>query len=253
MKMNNWTNGIVTLMAMHAMNAHALNYHELEVYGSQTEAAGVVEVENVTLFSNGVDSQSNILRNTTEFNVGVTDSMNLALYVDAARTDDEPWETKSFRLRNHMSFFEKGEKPIDLGAYFEFSLPRNNDKEEWELEAKLILEKDLGRFTLIANPIIEIESEKEKEDLGDGNFKTEHELETVGAYSLATAYRFDPKIMPKISFYDELRGADERVAVIQPTIDYRFSRLLALGIGAGWGLTKSSEKRLFSTKIEMEF
>src|SRR5262249_58119912 len=54
-------------------------------------------------------------------------------------------------------FFEPGEYPVDLGWYTELEWHRTPqfDDAELELEVRPIVEKDLGRVQLIAEPIFE--------------------------------------------------------------------------------------------------
>src|SRR5205814_2841804 len=58
----------------------------------------------------------------------------------------ESFEHVASRYRARTRFFEKGELPVDLGLYTEFSTPRG---EETDLEGELrgIIEMDLGRWT----------------------------------------------------------------------------------------------------------
>ena len=237
-----------------AQPAQAFNYHELEVYPFQTEAPGTWEFENYTLFSNGMQSGfgSAIVRDTLEINTGLTDSMELAVYNDFERVEHGVMKYTATRVRTHLSFFEKGELPVDLGAYFEFGLPVEGQT-VWEFETKIILEKDLGRFTLSLNPIFELESEKEEKFDENGVKSTEKELEFEKAYAAAISYRFSNTFLPKLSFFDQIADADERVSILFPSLDISLSPQWQVGVGAGFGLTHAAEKRLASIKLEYEF
>lgn len=241
-----------------SLTASAFNYHELEVYPWRTEGAGVVEVENSYLISSGDKNSNgeNTYRNSLEINAGITDWLEFAIYNDFAQyAQDDEMKYTATRVRTHMSFAEKNQYPVDVGAYFEVALPKQGDDQPvvYEVEGKLILEKDVGRMTFVLNPTLEVEREKEQEVTADGSVKDEYEMEFETAYSAAAQWRVSDSFLPALNVFDNLKGADERVVLVYPTIDYSFSRLFKAGIGVGYGLTRAAEKRLVNTKLEFEF
>lgn len=60
------------------------------------------------------------------------------------------------------AFFEKGSRPVDIAIYLEYIINNKDYKDYEELEIRLILEKDIGAFTIDFNPSAFIDS--------DGNF-----------------------------------------------------------------------------------
>ncbi len=236
--------------------AQAFNYHELSVYGHQTEGQGVIEIENMTSLSNGSKSEygTDILRSSFEINYGLLDWLDAAIYSDFVKVNNDNGEDKTkyagSRFRLHGQIFEKGEKNIDLGAYVEIGIPHDSD-EVYEIEIKPILEKDWGRFTFVANPILEYEVEEESKTDSDGFEETERESKFKSAYAFAFKYRKNESILPSLNFFGDFAKPEEQIQIVQPQIDFKVDQW-SIAMGLGFGLTEASEKRLFNAKLEVE-
>jgi hypothetical protein len=89
---------------------------------------------------------------TTELEYGLTDRLELALYIQlsedpASGTGDSALHFDGIKQRLRWRLAEAGEWPVDVALYGELAELRN----EFEVEAKVILEKRLGRLQLITN------------------------------------------------------------------------------------------------------
>ncbi len=241
--------------------AAAIGYFELEVYPWQTEPPGIIEVEDYFSLSNGIKgTEGNIFRNTIEINYGATEWLEIAVYTDFLRdrkTTDDKLKYAGNRLRGHMSFFEKGELPVDLGAYIEVAFPKQSEK-KFETEFKLIAEKDFGRWTVILNPTFEYEIEEEEEvKTVDGLtvVEKEEESETESAWSGAVVYRVSSDWHPSLNLYGNFESGAKQELLIHPKLS--FSKLgipgFQVGIGAAFGLTKATERQIYTGALEYEF
>jgi hypothetical protein len=237
--------------------ASALNYFELEVYPYKTANQGEFELENFTNYtSRGTKDEDppannkGLTRSTFELTYGVTDKTEVAYYRDYARERGDHFEYAASRYRVRTRFFEKGELPVDLGAYAELEYPHHEADEEREVEAelRLILEKDFGRWTFDLNPIFE--KALKGPDRSEG-----WELQ----YAMALIYRANERWQPRLDFFGDFgpmrnfEPRDEQKHLISPAVDFKLGRRLFATLGVAFGLTDATEQRLLRARIEWEF
>jgi hypothetical protein len=92
----------------------------------------------------------------TEFEYGVTDRLELGLYMEfrqSASAGTPALRFQGLKQRLRYRFAEEGEWPVDVGVYGEIAEFHN----EFELEQKLLLSKRLGRVGLNVNLWVEQE------------------------------------------------------------------------------------------------
>jgi len=232
--------------------ALALNYYELEVYPYATAAKGELELENATTHTrrgpNGTGGEEDgRMRSSFEGTYGVTDKVEVSAYADFLRNPGEGWSLGGQRYHVRTRFFEKGELPVDLGAYIELELPKH-DEDTREVELRGIIEKDFGRFTFDLNPILE----KVIEGAGISSGWTLQ-------YSAAIVYRLSEKYRPRLDFFgdfgpiQDFKPRSEQKHLISPALEINLGRQLHMQIGVGFGLTDATEQRLLRFKLEKEF
>jgi hypothetical protein len=237
--------------------AFALNYFELEVYPYRTANKGEIEVENFTTYtsrgSKDLPTPANndgLTRTTFEFTYGITEKTELAYYRDYARSRGDRFEYAASRFHVRTRFFEKGELPVDLGAYVELEYPTQEPGEEKEVEGelRLIMEKDFGRWTWDFNPIFE--RALKGPDRSEG-----WELH----YAMSFIYRPSEYWQPRLDFFGDFgpirdfEPRDEQKHLISPAVDFRIAHGLFATIGLGFGLTDATERRLLRARLEYEF
>lgn len=243
--------------AVASPTAQALNYFELEVYPYQTASRGEVEVENFTTHTSrgtkdapAADNNDGLTRSTFEIAYGVNDKTEIAYYRDYARTGGGSFEHAASRYRVRTRFYEKGELPVDLGAYLELEYPKPEPGEEKEAEAELrfILEKDFGRWTWDFNPIFERAIKGPERSEG-------WELQ----YAMSLIYRPSEYWQPRLDFFGDFgpvrdfEPRDEQKHLISPAVDFRLARRLFATLGMAFGLTDATEQRLLRARLEYEF
>jgi hypothetical protein len=249
---------VVGALALFASSqASALNYFELEVYPYKTASKGEFELENFTTYTSrgtkqppAPDDNQGLTRSTVEFTYGITDKTEIAYYRDYARARGDHFEYAASRYRVRTRFFEKGELPVDLGAYLELEYPHPEAGEEKEVEAELrfILEKDFGRWTFDFNPIFE------KALRGPGRANGV-ELQ----YAMSLIYRPSQYWQPRLDMFGDfgpLRNFEprnEQKHLISPAVDFRLGRGFFATLGVAFGLTEASEQRLIRARVEWEF
>ena len=238
-----------------APSAHALNYYELEVYPYMTPAKGELELEaSATSTRRGTKVESDeggnnqgVMRSTLEVNYGVTDKTEVTAYADFINVPGEGSSFGGQRYHVRTRFFEKGELPVDLGAYIELEMPKH-DEDTKELEFRGIIEKDIGNWTLDFNPMLE-------KVVRGANVSEGWYLK----YAAAAIYRMSERIHPRLDFFGDFGRLkdflphDQQQHLLSPAVDIKLERGLHLLAGVAFGLTPASEQRLIRLKLEKEF
>jgi hypothetical protein len=226
--------------------ARAIEYQELEVYSHQMDGEGSKEIENLTSFSDPGQGADGVMRSSLEFAYGVTNSFQMAAYTDFNYTAASNLSLAGVRVRGRYSFFEQNQLPVDLGVYSELNFPRGEDNKV-EGELRLIVSKDIERFTLSFNPMIErplVVANGASTDIAWG----------AGA---SMAYRWDQHWLTHMDAFGQL-GGDEAESegdqlLLVPAVDYKVARNFLVGARAGFGVTDATEKRLAALRLEYEF
>jgi hypothetical protein len=96
----------------------------------------------------------NIYRLQTEFEYGITDRLELGLYIQYVPSPSDAWSSvpsfsggNGIKQRLRLRLAEEGEWPVDVSLYGEVS----ELDDELELEAKINLQKRFGRARLMIN------------------------------------------------------------------------------------------------------
>ena len=249
---------VVCLLALSAQSARALNFFELEVYPATTEGKGLHELESLTTYvANGrapseeeeageEPIRHRLFRTSLEYNVGLTDKIDLAAYVDLQHENAQEFEYAGSRFRLRGGFWEKGRFPIDLGWYFEAELPHNT-KSDLELEFRPILSRDFGKVSIDLNPAFDLPT-------------VSHERRTLEFnYAARAYYRLSPVIEPAIEFYGgigQIRDVEQSQAqdhYIFPVVYGKIFDGLKVAVGPGFGLNRGSDKVILKCHVDWEF
>src|SRR5262245_34979210 len=253
---------IFTLLLMSAWvgPAAAFNFFELEVYPATTEGQGLHELESLNSFvpagrdregHSGAGEEDDpkrhhLVRSTVEYNYGLTDKIDLALYLDTEKPNGEDVEFGGFRARARGGLWERGRYPVDLGWYFEVEMPAQEEETQVELEFRPIVSRDFGRFSIAVDPIFELPTVSEERRTLEFN------------YSASLFYSLSRVFSPSIEFYGglgQIRAIDpsrEQEHYIFPLANFRLGDV-RMQVGPGFGLTRGSDSVLVKFNIEYEF
>jgi hypothetical protein len=235
---------------------------EFEVYPYATEGRGVLEIEmDNAVVANGHDQggagtaagafpSQGTWYNQYELTYGLTDRIEAAAYLDMARPDGHGyWYAGSkYRLRGRL--FDQDVLPVDLGWYVEIEWHRTPqfDDNELELELRPIIEKDIGRFSIMLNP----KFEKAVFVGPDRNKGFEF------GYAGGIYYRWRRWLSPGVEFYggiglvndsDPLR---EQQHYVFPVAWGELPHGIEYNIGPGFGLTRGSDHVAVKFNLELE-
>jgi len=234
---------------------------EFEVYPYATLSRGTLEVEtNNAIVANGHASGGNgtakgtfksqaMWYNQYEITYGLTDRLEAAFYLELAHpSGGQFWYAGSkYRVRGRL--LDEGELPVDLGWYAELEWHKTPqfDDADLELELRPILQKDIGRFSLIANPIFE------KSLIGAG-----HNQGFEFGYRDAVYYAWRPFLSPGVEFYggigllDDSDPLSRQQHYIFPVIWGHLPYGAEYNVGPGLGLTRGFDHVLIKFNFEVE-
>lgn len=235
---------------------------EFEVYPYATEGRGVIELEtDNAVVPNGHSQGGNgtaagtfpsqaMWYNQYELTYGLTDRIEAAAYLNLAMPSGRGlWYAGSkYRLRGRL--FDEEVLPVNLGWYVELEWHKTPqfDDNELELELRPIIEKDIGRWSLIVDPIFE-----KPIFLGpDKNKGFEF------GYASAVYYRWMRYLSPGVEFYGAPGNIDDNDP-LNAQQHYIFAVAwgklphgIEYNLGPGFGLTRGSDRVIMKFNVELE-
>ncbi len=144
---------ILVISIAFAAGARADRRSFVRAYEYATQPKGNLEVElwNEIEPPKG-DISAAVVTNRIELEYGLTDHWDIALYhvFEQGGPEHASLRFDSWRVESRYRLAERGEWPVDVMLYLEGERPSALE-DPFELEEKLILAKDLGRFGLVLN------------------------------------------------------------------------------------------------------
>jgi hypothetical protein len=215
----------------------------IRAYEFQTQPKGNLELE----LWNDVEAPrtafaDSVIVTRVELEYGLTDRWDLALYHVFAQGGPRalgpaPFHFDSWRLETRYRLAEKGEWPVDVMIYGELERPADFDQ-PFITEEKLILEKDFGRFALVAN--VAGEQHLFRADLG-----------RVWEFDLGARYELMPQLRAAVEFWTthEFIGPDvSRNYYLGPSLSVATQRIW-IQFGVGIGLDSSQDQKMFIRSV----
>ena len=126
---------------------------------------------------------------------------------------------------------------VNVAFYGEYYIPKKDYASSQEAELRVILDKDIEDFRLVANPFIS------KNTTGDEDRKVHPGLDA------AIYYRRIFAIQPGIEYY---ANYSEHTGIIFPTIILNLTPSISWNIGADFGLTKESDNVVFKSNLAFD-
>ena len=202
----------------------------IRAYEYMTQPQGNLELEiwnDVDAPKEGGFDQATTLHRV-ELEYGVTDNWDFALYHVFAQEPGASLKFDSWRLETRYRLFEKNVLPLDVELYLEGERPADFTA-PWEIEEKLILEKDFGRFALVANFV----AAQKIMHLYDGHA---WEVDAGARYELVPQLRLGAEFW---TIQDTVAGVTTGSYYAGPSISFATSKLW-LQVGAGFGFGDTS-------------
>jgi hypothetical protein len=159
-------------------------------------------------------------------------------YLIAEQSADESMALEAYELEVLWQLSEQGEYAVDYGVLFE--LEKEHKRDVWEGSAAVLLEKELGRFSVTANLGLTYEGGSDIDD------------EWESALALQSRYRYSPRFEPALELYsgEDTLGAGPVLLGLE-----RLGPLRALKWQAGviFGIDKDTADYTLRALLEYEF
>lgn len=203
-----------------------------------------------SFFGEEVDRQG-LTAHSFELEYGLSNKWTVGLYLDYEQPKGhELRHIKTKALMFHGRFWEKGERPVDLGLYVEYILPRKEYKNAEQIEIKWILEKDVGPHTFVINPTFE-------KNISGPNVDEGVEFAFNGGWY----FKQFAQVQPGIEFYSkwgelaELTPFDESKTYLFPAVDIIMGKRgrLIWHTGVGFGLSNPADNFVFKSILSIGF
>jgi hypothetical protein len=230
-----------------------------KVYGYGTRKQGETEL----VYFNNYILQSDLSQNhfgevvdreghfshSLEIEYGFTPRWTVSAYVDFEQP--KGMAAKYTRMRGvffRYRFFEKGDRFFDTAIYMEYYIPKKKYKNEEELEIKLILEKDMGKFRIDLNP--SFEKALSGPEVAEGlkfNYASGFYLH------VSSKFRAGLEFYGKMGELNSLKAYKDQRHWIFPSIKVKLPKHIGLDMGAGFGLTDYSDDLIIKGILSIEF
>ncbi|HXV28055.1 MAG TPA: hypothetical protein VD913_03735 [bacterium] len=231
MAIGSWAISLLMIISTVAY-AHQRDYVWTEVY--RTLPKGGIEIESWTSFEvpDINRSNENSIEYQFELEYGVTDRLTIAHYqrweTDNVVGDDDTTNYTGFKFEAKYRFFDKGKFWVDPLIYLEWVTNPHNDDNPNKIEAKIVLSKDIGKFNITYNQILESE-------LGSGG-RTEQNFELGMNYLVFSTFKAG------LEFGGNYwHPSDNRNQIsLGPTFSYEW-KYFWIASGLRWGLNRASD------------
>lgn len=238
---------VIILVVAGSFSAVQAQENFYRVYQFETPLRGHLELtqwstyianssESYDHFKDGL-SRDQLLATSYEAEYGVGDHFVLAGYADFDAPKDYHYNYTQSRIEARYRFGERYDHFINTAVYVEYYFPNQSYSHSQELEARLILDKDIEDFRLVVNPMVS------KYVNGDEDQSWQPSV-SAGLY-----YRRGKVIQPGIEYYDNFH---EKSAELFPTLDINISGSVQWNIGAGFGLHEPADKLLFKSILMVD-
>ncbi len=212
--------------------AHVRDYVWTEVYNTLPKGGFEIESWTTSKVPDINRSYENTFEYMGEIEYGVTDHLTIGHYqrweTDNVDGDDDTTNYTGFKFEAKYRFFEKGKKWVDPLIYLEWITNPHNDDNPNKIEAKIVLSKDLGKFNISYNQIMESE-------LGSGG-RTEHNYQIAANYEVFSSFRAGIELGG--NYWHPSTHRNE--LFVGPTFAYEW-KYFWIAAGIRWGVNHASD------------
>lgn len=235
------------LAAPAVADAHARDYLVNQPYFTAKRGEFEVTSWNDMNFSEADNSGTYHSKHQLELEYGITDHLQLAYYEVYTWDRAKDWERDAFKIEAKARFAEAGQWPVDIALYTEYKNPDGHRSvSSDELENKVILSKDVGRWNLIGNVIFE----KKLNTHSDWEF----------GYTAGVSYGVTPRTRLGLEVKETLgdsgefgwRRKDHQLYLVPGVYTSLGSHVRVL-VGPAFGLTHASDDLQLRSIVEVEF
>ena len=181
--------------------------------------------------------RNGLLATSLEAEYGLTDHFVIAGYADFDDPKNGHFNYARSRVEARYRFGERFDHWVNTMVYVEYYFPNQSYSNSQELEARLILDKDIEDFRIVVNPMIS------KYVNGDEDQSWQPSV-SAGLY-----YRRGKTIQPGVEYYQNFH---EHSASLFPVIDINIGGSIIWNLGAGFGIHNPADKLFFKSIFQVD-
>ena len=228
--------------------ARAQDNYEIQVYGSDTVAAGHTMVELHSNFTfqgsktsvDGMYPTNHQLHETVEITHGFNDWFEVGFYIFTSSQNGYGVDWVGDHIRPRVRVPPSWHWPVGVSISQEFGYQRSQfSADTWTYELRPIIDKQMGRWYLSFNPAFDKSFHGPSQDQGfifSPNFKVSYDI----TKKIAGGVEYYGSLGPTSGFYP----VSEQQQQIVPAIDLNLSEKWEINFGVGVGVTKSTDHLL---------
>jgi len=220
-------------------------------YEATTAAPGTLEYEQWVTWKAGKENDSGFdrfdIRHEIEF--GITDHLQMGIYLadwryqDGSSVRNNRAEYRDTAVELIYNLTNPVTDVVGLALYGEVKF----GDELFELEGKIILQKDIGPWTLVYNATIEAEWEGSDYEQDKGKFE----------HTAGISYQFSPKLLAGAEFlheveFDDWEHTGSSVVYFGPNVSYRAKKWFVT-VAPLFQMTSVSDEPDFMTRMIFGF
>jgi hypothetical protein len=236
---------LVLISALATFTGHAQDSYEIQVYGSETVAAGKTMLELHSNFTvngernvvNGVLPSYHAFHETLEITRGFTPWFETGFYVFSSIQPHGGWQWVGDHIRPRVRVPEEWHWPVGLSLSTELGYQQRTFSEDtWTWELRPIIDKQWGRWYIAFNPSFEKSLHGTSSNAGFGFAPSAKigfdltKLVTVGVEYYSS--------LGQIGNFGPWQGQQQQIF---PTLDLNLSPDWEINFGVGFGLTGSTD------------
>lgn len=213
---------ILSILLATTISSLAGERHFTNVYETTTAAKGELELENWVTWETrrGEGDNTNLWKFRHELEYGVTDQFQVALYLANWRLSSNTGQKTRTSYDSASAEFiyrlsDPTTDPLGTALYLELG----GGNELFFLEGKLLLQKNIGRWIIAWNGVLE--SEWEGQGLNERVFKVE---QTFGvSYEISPKFSAGAELVHEVEF-DDRGNSGPNILFAGPNVSWRFGR-----------------------------
>jgi len=252
------------LLALPARGVAQDNY-EIQVYGSETVAAGNTMVELHSNYTaegeknsvDGLQPTDGAVHETLEITQGFTNWFETGFYVFTSIHHSDGWEWVGDHIRPRVRAPESWHWPVGVSLSTEIGYQqRKFSVDTWTLEIRPIVDKQLGRWYLSFNPTFERSLHGESESQGvefSPNFKVSYDVVRLHGASYTKTVSLGLEYYGAFGPVGDFDPPSQQQQQFFPSIDVDVSPKWEINFGVGIGTTRSTDHLIVKCIIGRRF
>lgn len=237
--------------------AGAQDNYEIQVYGSQTVAKGntMVELHSNYTFDGqktteeGVRPTNHVFHETIEITHGWNAWFETGFYFFNTIGNDNRTTYVGSHIRPRVMAPVSWNWPVGVSLSMEAGYQkRDYSEDDWSLEIRPIVDKQLGKLYLSLNPTFDKSFHGVNKDLGyvfSPNFKAAYNVTKV----IAGGFEYYGSVGP-LNHFQPYQSQQQQLFA---AVDLDWSPDWELNFGYGWGFTQSTDNAIFKVILGYRF